>query len=218
MGNVVKKECRMANSKMVRASKCDFWRCIKSFLYSHFLWIGIIIILLGAILACHIYTITEPNNVTLVLSFVGILATFVVISQFSQVQQIKQDFENRINKYDEMALEVKNLQIGLCISHAEIFKKSSPQQSLIYYLRAIFIGLDNALEEKDNLIKCINEIYDLSNTPIKEIGEDVVIKDIITGKKYAFRYDGVNVIDTIYSIKLHKNYKEIEKDFERLIK
>jgi hypothetical protein len=62
--------------------------------------IGIIIILMGWIIFLHFHIITNPNDVTLILAFVGILATFVVVSNYAQVKDIERKFEKKIEKLD----------------------------------------------------------------------------------------------------------------------
>ena len=55
--------------------------------------LGIIIILLGAIVYCLIpqCAITDPS---LILSFIGILASFIVVGNYAQVCQVKKEYEH----------------------------------------------------------------------------------------------------------------------------
>jgi hypothetical protein len=72
--------------------------CICEFLKSHWFLYGIIIILLGVIVFNQFYQITGANNVTYILSFVGILATFIVISNYAQVQEIKRNCDSKVEE------------------------------------------------------------------------------------------------------------------------
>ena len=68
---------------------------------NYFLW-GITIIILGFTFACQIpYFKLEDNYVGLVLGFVGILATFIVVSNYAQVQSIKDEFGKKVAKVED---------------------------------------------------------------------------------------------------------------------
>ena len=135
-----------------KQSEFNVWRCL------FFSVVSMIIIIAGIIIICNGISL-DISSEKLVLTFVGILATFVVISNYAIVQQTKQEFENKFNdikniedKNKSILFEVKNAQIGICMLHAESYKKENSISSLVYYLKAIYIGLDNAIEEKSNLI------------------------------------------------------------------
>ena len=67
-------------------------------LKNNFFWIGIIIILLGAILFCQIpYMHIQNNFVGVILAFIGILTTFIVISNYAQVKDIESNVNNKID-------------------------------------------------------------------------------------------------------------------------
>jgi len=80
---------------------------ICSVLKSHWFLVGVIIILLGTIVACLIPTV-KYNDFAVILGFVGVLATFVVISNYAQVWEVKREnkkLKNEIehNKHEVMA-------------------------------------------------------------------------------------------------------------------
>jgi hypothetical protein len=87
-----------------KEQKDNCWFC--SMVKSKWFLMGIIIILLGWIVFLHFYTVTDINNVTLILAFVGILVTFVVISNYVQVRDVKEAFENKINVVDERGTRI----------------------------------------------------------------------------------------------------------------
>jgi hypothetical protein len=63
---------------------------------SQYFLLGVIIILLCVIFCCHVPVFSiEDNKIGVILAFVGILATFIVISNYAQVKEVKGDFVSR---------------------------------------------------------------------------------------------------------------------------
>jgi hypothetical protein len=87
-----------------------------SMIKSKWFLIGIIIILLGWIIFLHFRTITDVNNVTLILAFVGILATFIVVSNYAQVKEIEKKAEKKAVEI-EKSTDKKNNDI-ICKANA----------------------------------------------------------------------------------------------------
>jgi len=178
-----------------KKQKCCFIKQTKSFICSYWVLIFIIIILLGAILFCHIYTITDSNNATIVLGFVGILATFVVISNYYQVYQIKQNIDVQIKATEKNFLKIQkdteykiNLSLGnVSKIYANInFEKHFYINAINSYINAIkshsqisdksFVKIDI-----DSLISLLTSVdwksYDFSNE-MEESNISVFISDI----------------------------------------
>jgi predicted nuclease with TOPRIM domain len=89
------------------ASDTEDKNCCKDW----YLW-GIVIILLGAILFSQIpYFKINNNYIGLILGFVGILATFIVVSNYSQVQEVKKEARKEI--------EINKKEIGKLVSKIE---------------------------------------------------------------------------------------------------
>ncbi|MDR2066144.1 MAG: hypothetical protein LBP85_10620 [Prevotellaceae bacterium] len=87
-------KCSEECQKQIDELKRDMRKTWKSrySLCSLFLW-GIVIILLGAIFFSQIeYFKIRDNHVGLVLGFIGVLATFVVVGNYVQVKEVKNDF------------------------------------------------------------------------------------------------------------------------------
>ncbi|MDR1760977.1 MAG: hypothetical protein LBR55_00860 [Bacteroidales bacterium] len=72
---------------------------------SYYFLIGVIIILLLTIIALHIECLAI-NDSSIILAFVGILATFVVISNYTQVKDIERKFENKTESFDKKIKEI----------------------------------------------------------------------------------------------------------------
>lgn len=67
--------------------------------YANWIIIVLLIILIGTDIFIHLPFISiESNYCAIVLGFVGILATFVVISNYAQVKDIERTFENKIDE------------------------------------------------------------------------------------------------------------------------
>ena len=64
--------------------------------------LGIITILLGSILFCLMPKMDITNNyIGVILGFVGVLATFIVVGNYAQVQQIRSEMLDKIRLLDE---------------------------------------------------------------------------------------------------------------------
>ncbi|MDR0658816.1 MAG: hypothetical protein LBG18_07800 [Mediterranea sp.] len=177
--------------------------------------IGIIILLLGWILFLHFQTITNPNDITLILAFVGILTTFIVISNYAQVQEIKGRVQSYIEEMDRAKEDVIDARVGLGILRAESLISSDPIRSIAYYLYTITIGLDSFSKIED-VRHCIESIKCIDN--IKHNDKTIDYKDVLgDSKKYSIRVDEITFDDFIDQIQSHKNYSVIKSEFERLI-
>jgi hypothetical protein len=69
-----------------------FNNCFCTLFRNHWFLIGIIIILLGAVVFMQFHVITGINETSIILAFVGILSTFIVVSNYVQVKEVKDDF------------------------------------------------------------------------------------------------------------------------------
>jgi len=150
----------------------------------------------------------NANNASLsiVLGFVGILATFVVISNYVQVKEIKDKFDSYQQRMQSIQYDVINLQVGLCMTNAESFTASNPISSIYYYLKAIELGLEFG-DETENIHKCINEISKFDN-----------YESVINGKDFIIKVNEEKFPEMINKIKNSENYKLIKFDFERILK
>jgi hypothetical protein len=77
----------------------------KNYIYSLF-GISIILIFISITLNISQYIVTDES---IVLLFIGILATFIVVSNYSQVSDIKSNIDNKIEKLEEQQVEVLTL-------------------------------------------------------------------------------------------------------------
>lgn len=77
----------------------------KNYIYSLF-GISIILIFISITLNISQSIVTDES---IVLLFIGILATFIVVSNYSQVSDIKSNIDNKIEKLEEQQAEVLTL-------------------------------------------------------------------------------------------------------------
>lgn len=83
---------------------------MNDYLKSNWFLLGIIIILLGVIIFCLIPRIdTTDNYVGLVLAFIGVLATFIVVGNYVQIQDVKKEFERRTYKIELLEKEIEKI-------------------------------------------------------------------------------------------------------------
>lgn len=85
-------DLRKANRKTKRHES------VKCLLSNYFLWMIVLFFVLGITMFLTFYPITDDKQVSVVLAFVGIASTFVVVSNYAQVQDIKKEFDSKIKE------------------------------------------------------------------------------------------------------------------------
>jgi hypothetical protein len=187
--------------------KCKIPNCIKKFLCNHWFWIGIIIILLGTILFCLVPRIDiNENYAGIVLGFVGILATFIVVSNYAQVKDIENKFETKIKdlkKENQREMYYNSLFI-VSAKDAKITILLNIEQLLIFIESNDISNIENEI----NLIRNVCEYNTFSNE-YKETKERIFVllsniqqqykiqTDVI--KDYLNRKPNTNTFGTIHS-------------------
>jgi predicted Holliday junction resolvase-like endonuclease len=130
------------DDQITELNKCKFSKLkLKN---NWFLW-GFVIILLGAILFSQIeYFKIKDNYVGLVLGFVGILATFIVVSNYAQVKEIERKFESKVkeikNSLTTRIIDESNKYkiITRAMSEHELGRSSSAGDGkLLFYMRSL---------------------------------------------------------------------------------
>lgn len=90
--------------------RCNFKDCVTKFCSNYWLF-GIAVVLLGADTVFHISSMVVITDTTIVLAFMGGLATFVVIGNYIQVQNIKNEFEAKVvemkKEFEKQVVEMK---------------------------------------------------------------------------------------------------------------
>jgi hypothetical protein len=189
----------------------------------HWFLFGIVIIILLAILGSQIPKMDfESNYVALVLGFIGVLTTFIVVGNYAQVKEIEKTFEKETKKI-KMGFEIKiqeiedknkdiisktkNLQVGLCMNYADLYKSNSQDSSFYYWLKAICVALDNIIDEEDNIKKCVYEI--------KLLNKGKSVYEIGAGQCNTM-LNGTPLGEILYEIKTHKNYSQANKGLHDL--
>ena len=130
--------------------------------------IGVVIFWAGAAAVSKWFgfVITDTN---VELTFVGMLATFVVISNYAQVVEAKREFKKDLNKYkgmlnkefDRKVENIENKTIAMiAFSEARAIKDSNSQWAFYLFFRALHYAL--LVTPIDRGIKmCIKELKDL---------------------------------------------------------
>jgi hypothetical protein len=133
-----------------------------------FVWIILLLILALVFSIISVVTIfcfhfawnLEFVSQVLVISFLGALATFVVISNYMQVLSIKKEFTDEV---DTKIKNIENKSIGTCLFHAaNTAKNIDITQSFFLYFEALrHFLLADPIDESIKL--CINELIHLIN-------------------------------------------------------
>lgn len=163
-----------------------------------FLW-GIVIILLGGILFSQIeYFRIMDNHVGLVLGFVGVLATFIVVSNYAQIKHVQDELNKVQDKTNKVKDELNKFQDALTIIHNEskalkndikaevmgdVFSleagKYHREKDIVnafnYYTYALFF-LGHASEENIN-IKTVDALAYKINTIIEQTDPRSIVDD-----------------------------------------
>ncbi|GHU86795.1 hypothetical protein FACS1894153_4350 [Bacteroidia bacterium] len=101
-------------------SKC--W--VKELICNHWFIVGILIVLIVIDICIHISEIVVVKE-SIVLTFIGILATFVVISNYAQLKDIKYETKSEISKLNSRLKELENYTGGTSLYQfrMDIYKK-----------------------------------------------------------------------------------------------
>jgi hypothetical protein len=112
------------------------------------------------------FVITSEN---IALTFIGVLATFVVVSNYAQIIELKREFKRGLNKYKgildkEFDEKIKNLEnktvAMIVVSEANAIKNSNSERAFRLFFKALRLAL--IVAPIDGSIKmCIKEINHL---------------------------------------------------------
>jgi hypothetical protein len=140
IGNIVKNEKENNNESLPKEeskeppkeSNKECFQKFKDTIYkilSQYFLLGVIIILLGTIIFCLIPKIDISNNyVGIILSFVGIAATFVVVSNFAQVKDIEGKFESKVKEIEGRNEQTKEYILDTLGSEIEESKNQTDKE------------------------------------------------------------------------------------------
>lgn len=96
---------------------------------SNYWLFGILIFLVGADICCHISCFVVTSE-SIVLTFVGILATLVVVGNYAQVKAIENKMDEKIQKLEFDLLEVKKIKEDM----DRKFNHSNEKETIKMYL------------------------------------------------------------------------------------
>lgn len=158
---------RDANGSDVKIDRSDFSKAINSqihrSMYSHwFLW-GIVIIILGIILVTQTPTLDyNQNYIAVILGFIGVLATFIVVSNYAQLKNTENTIEKIKTEIDEKISIVNNRLDKM----DEKFNLQTP---------FIEIEIEGVLD-KNTKAKFVSDICDnFPNDKVLKIGDSVYV-------------------------------------------
>jgi hypothetical protein len=177
-----------------------------------------VVVAVSVFVGCHIDRDVVVKEESIVLTFIGILATFIVVDNWMRIEKIKDKVDSHMKRMEEMKGDVRNTQVGMCIMYAEMYaddlsgknvkNEDKALSSLHYYLTAITVGIDDTVSIIDpNVYKCIDGLKSLCQI-VKVKGIDQ-FKDNKTNE--------VSIGDAIAKIRSQKNYPCIKHQFEELL-
>jgi len=165
-------------------------KCIYSILNKYFIQ-GLAIIILGFIFACLFPIIKiEGNEVSIVLGFVGVIATFIVVSNYAQVKDIEKKFNDKISVIEADRVKFENYSSFL------IYYSMKKYWSSLNCILSVILNADK--EECKEYIKTAENFFD--NIQIKTTDN---LKNISLGIGYKIQTQGkkidklMNIIDAM---------------------
>ena len=165
---------------------------------------GIIIIILGFVFA-GLFNILDidKNETGIILTFVGVLATFVVVSNFAQVKSIENSFDKKISEIKE---KTSNNILGTVLYNLGMFYS---QPSIIDYnivLTSYIKSLHFIKEAGDDLVgyrECIDSLT--------ASFDDIVKNKIEIYFNEGTKQEYIKLLKNINDVKLNKIIDYIEK-------
>ena len=222
-------DLRKANRKTKRHES------VKCLLSNWFLWIIVLFFILGITMFLKFYPITDDKQVSVVLAFVGIASTFVVISNYAQVQDIKKEFDSKIEnitnlhaqisrEITEALSDIANVRAGLHLLYAKTSEKDGIVNAFAGYLDAMAYGLiiANTKDGKEVISECISSIERLNrecNESFAIDGSNFIFVENVTDytKRCVINIRNMPLANFIRSIQMHENYNIIKNTFEGML-
>jgi hypothetical protein len=161
--------------KVKNARFCNNW----------FLW-GLVIIILDAILFFMI-PIIQDNYVGGILAFVGILATFIVVSNYAQVKEIENKFYKRENELDQkINNQIKDTEckVSSFIYCKDAVKHENEARDIDAFYSYVY-ALASWHDANQIDINMINTILSKIISIIEKISVEKVVSESITIDSYA---------------------------------
>lgn len=201
------------NSLDVRLKKIEPILKFPSWVY--WIWlVGIVSLALSLIaIFCGVVPYTNWNveivSISIVLGFVGILATFIVVSNYMQVKEIEKKFDGKTEKLDTMIMELKKeistnsetkaeLYSEIYMTKGLIYENIDIENSILHYLLAILFSLKIPDRLQAHLI--LDNIFRLNrDRGISKLLNSELIKS------------------NIKEVQTHENYDIIRNSFEELL-
>ncbi|GEM_PF-3773566 len=162
---------------------------------------AILIFFLGICISMHVSSCVISNEGT-VLTFVGILATFVVVSNYYQVVEIERKMNEKIENLESKILDINTLKEDITNT------LSKNNQSVIFELVKLIRKYENANKKKKE--KIINQLYsfneiesDIVRDKVFEIIGRIINTKIRSKITHAFTEQILSLIATFLSSKLN---------------
>lgn len=140
---------------------------------NYFAWGVVIILILGIILFNSIPVISNPNDISLVLSFVGILATFIVVGNYLQVKEVEKKFDEAVLKqnkavYQEIYSKMKDLNIVIEYLQNTTKEKNSNNNLEIMNISRVLMEVNKSLgrDEYNKEEILLPEILSVTNSKL----------------------------------------------------
>lgn len=217
--------------------KCH--KLIKCFFSNWFLWIVLLFFGLGITMFLKFYPITEDKQVSVVLAFVGIAATFIVVSNYAQVKEVKDKvdtyidkinaFEESINKVRaDVFAQVRQIESNLSTKIGEMEKRVANNNmgiySEIYRAKGLIYETHGDINKAiSNYLTSIQSALELSYTPpmsdFIRVQAAFTIDEMIRLGKSRDISDIISTEDIsrqINKIKSHLHYAKIKDMFNQI--
>jgi hypothetical protein len=133
----------------------------------------LIVVLLGVDICCHISYNCVIENINYIFAVIGVIATFIVVSNYAQVKEIRGEVDGKMDEVDEKMGEIETTlndkinQMGnlmnpmAFMSMAVVFTKTKHYQESFNCSLSALEGLEDAEEMKEISRSCVDIVSNI---------------------------------------------------------
>lgn len=161
--------------------------------------IGSIVFWLLAFVASRFFGIYVSGD-SIISGLVGALATFVVISNYTQVKELENRFEPKIEEMRNEIAEIKKIK-------TEILDNTSKKYEIEKIIRACKLYTRNWIDIKETILKLEDYVY------TNNYGRKLIM-DWLCNVASSFKDVTTETVDNLFSIALNIIYETVDDDYQ----
>jgi hypothetical protein len=180
----------------------------------------LIVVLLGTNICCHIGYNCVIKDINIVFAIIGVIATFIVVSNYAQVREIKKEFDaerrDSKNEYEKQLRKINENNLiavsGTYEVHKRLFWSTSSTNEIAYdYIRIALIAIMYYValqehEQGDMVARALMDDIDMRNRNFGISSGYMAIPVSITKKN---KFDIIRIISQIPDYKKRRSFQEL---------